>query len=190
MSLSLASLYADHRSIAAVLDTMQHLVRRHAPQRGAADVRVLRAILYYLDVFPERHHHRMEEECLFPAIRARSHEVDAVLDTLGRQHEAGAEAIRGLEQKLLRFEAGGEAEWPAFALAVETYVGRYEAHMRTEEADVMPVAARVLGADDWRLIEARFDARRDPLSGAGSADLLQRIVEIAPPPFGDGPAGD
>jgi hemerythrin-like domain-containing protein len=188
MTLSLASLYADHRSISAVLDTMQHLVRRHDPRRGADDVRTLRAILYYLDVFPERHHHRMEEDYLFPAIRARTHEADAVLDALQRQHEAGAEAIRDLEQKLLRYAEGGAADWPDFASAAEAYVGRYEQHMRLEEDALMPVAQRLLGAEDWRRIEAQFDARRDPLAGVSGTELLHRIVAIAAPPFGTGPA--
>jgi hemerythrin-like domain-containing protein len=150
----------------------------------------LRAILYYLDVFPERHHHRQEEDCLFPAIRARTHEADAVLEVLQRQHEGGAEAIRGLEQKLLRFEAGGAAEWPAFAQAVDQYVDRYDKHMRLEEDMIMPVAARLIDAPDWLRIEAQFAAQRDPLAGVTQTDLLRRIVALAPPPFGTGPLQD
>lgn len=190
MTPMLKSLYSDHRSISAVLDAMQHLVRRHTAAGGAADVKVYRAILYYLDVFPERHHHPKEEQSLFPAIRAHTHDADSALDTLTRQHAAGEASIRALEQKLLRYEAGGEPEWADFALGVDEFIAHYEAHMRLEEDVVMPIAARALTAEDWRRVEAEFARQRDPLAATEPAQLLHRIVMLAPPPIGIGPAAD
>ncbi len=54
----------------------------------------------------------------------------------------------------------------------------------------MPLARRVLDANDWAAIEAAFAAHRDPLAGAGTDDydaLFQRIVSLAPAPIGLGP---
>ena len=62
------------------------------------DPKVFRAILYYLDVFLEREHHHKEEAVLFPRIRQRTRDADAVLDQLACEHESGEEAIRDLEQ--------------------------------------------------------------------------------------------
>src|SRR4249920_385908 len=119
MSEPLAALYAEHRSIAAVLSAMEALVRQRRERRVRIDPKVFRAMLYYLDVFPEREHHPKEEKVLFAAIRRRTREGDAILDELGREHESGDRAIRGLEQAFLRYEEGGEAEFASFADAVE-----------------------------------------------------------------------
>jgi hemerythrin-like domain-containing protein len=189
----LTALYAEHRSIAAVLWAMEALVRQHRDQGKAVDPGVFRAMLYYLDVFPEREHHPKEESLLFARIRARTHEGDAVLDELAREHESGERAIRGLEQALVRLEEGGEAEFPAFAAAVDRFIGDYHAHMRKEERDVMPLAQRVLTPADWAEIEAAFAAHRDPLHGVPERDydaLFRRIVHLAPAPIGLGAKRD
>jgi hemerythrin-like domain-containing protein len=185
----LTALYAEHRSIAAVLWAMEMLVSQHRDQGRAVDPRVFRAMLYYLDVFPEREHHPKEEKLLFARIRARTHEGDAVLDELAAEHESGARAIRELEQALVRLEEGGEAEFPAFSAAVDRFVGAYREHIRKEERDVMPLAQRVLSPADWAEIEAAFGSHRDPLSGVPERDydaLFRRIVHLAPAPIGLG----
>jgi len=186
----LAALYSEHRSIAAVLAALEALVRERRDRGAKIAPRVFRAALYYLDVFAEREHHPKEERALFARLRSRTREADAVLDELGREHESGERAIAELGQALVRFEEGGEAEFPAFAAAVERFIGRYREHMRKEERDVMPLARRVFDAADWAAIEAAFAAHRDPLAGAGTDDydaLFQRIVALAPAPIGLGP---
>jgi hemerythrin-like domain-containing protein len=191
MSEPLSQLYSEHRSIAAVLSTMEALVRQ-ARERGARiDPKVFRAMLYYLDVFPEREHHPKEELVLFARIRRRTREADAVLDELAREHESGARAIRELEQAHVRLEEGGDKEFAPFAAAVERFVGHYREHMRKEEHDVLPLARRVLEPLDWTEIEAAFAVNRDPLAGAspetGYDELFQRIVKLVPAPLGLGP---
>lgn len=192
MARLLESLYREHRAIAAVLDAMQYLTRQVKADAGRADPRVFRAILYYLDVFPERHHHPKEEDFLFKALRSRTSEADALLAELREQHGKGESAIRELEQKLLRWEQGGDAEFAAFASAVEVFVENYSTHMRLEEDHVMPIAQRVLTADDWKAVETAFASHTDPLAAAGPERdpeaLLRRILNLAPPPIGVGPA--
>jgi len=194
MNEPLAALYAEHRSIAAVLSALEALVRQARDRRARIDPKVFRAILYYLDVFAEREHHPKEEMVLFPMIRGRTREGEAILDELGREHEGGERAIRDLEQAFLRYEAGGNREFAAFAEAAERFVGRYREHMRKEEREVMPLARRVLQPQDWREIEAAFATHRDPLArAAGETDyerLFQQIVALAPDPIGLGPRAD
>lgn len=190
MARPLSQIYAEHSSIAAVLSALTALLREKRAHRRRIEPRVFRAILYYLDVFPEREHHRKEELVFFPRIRQRTHEGDAVLDELQREHDAGERAIRDLEQAFMRYEEKGEAEFPAFAAAAEMYVARYLEHMRKEEREVLPLADRVLTADDWAEIERAFEAHRDPLAGAspqGDPDeLYRRIVMLVPAPYGVG----
>jgi hemerythrin-like domain-containing protein len=191
MTKLLEALYDEHRSIGAVLHGLRSLVRDQRDRGAKIDSRVFRAMLYYLDVFAERQHHPKEEDHLFPALRLRSKEAAVILDELGREHAHGERGIRELEQALLRYEEGGEREFPAFATAVERYVGDYYEHMRKEEQLVMPLAEKVLTAKDWNLIEDAFADNRDPLGGEGPSydhrNLFTRIVSIAPAPIGLGP---
>lgn len=190
MSRPLAQLYEEHSSLAAVLHAMSVLVREIRDHDKRVDPKVFRAILYYLDVFLEREHHHKEEAVLFPRIRQRTHDADAVLDQLACEHELGEKAIRDLEQAFVRYEEHGSTEFGAFADAVDRYVERYREHMRKEEREVMPLAQRVLNAQDWIDVEAAFASHRDPLAGSSPEtnhdQLFRRIVTLVPAPLGLG----
>ena len=191
MSRYLTALYDEHRSIAAVLHAMEFLVAEKRAGRMRFDPKVFRAMLYYLDVFPERVHHHHEEQYLFKALRRRSSEAVPTLDQLGAEHAGGLTAIRNLEQALLRFIEGGDAEFAAFAAAVQKFVDAYRDHMRREEQEVMPLAEKALTKEDWAEIEAAFAQHEDPLKDAQGVDyhkIYSKIVAIAPAPLGLGPS--
>lgn len=185
----LSQLYEEHGSLAAVLNALTALVDEVRKHGRRVDVQVFRTMLYYLDVFPEREHHRKEEAVLFARLRERTHEIDGVLDDLAREHAAGEQAIRALEQAFLRYEAS-TAEFPAFAAEAQRYAARYFQHMHKEEHQVMPVARRVLTTQDFLEIEAAFAAPRDPLAGvappADPDELFRKLVAIVPAPYGAG----
>jgi len=184
----LDALWNEHRSIAVVLHAMEYLVREQRKHGTRINPAVFRAILYYLDVFPERLHHPKEEDYLFAAVRRKTSEADAILDELRQEHDSGAHAIRDLEQDLLRYEEGGDKEFERFASAVEQFVAGYRQHMRKEEDGVMPIARRVLNAQDWADINRAWAENRDPLTGVETEkeyeQVLDRIVKLAPPPIG------
>lgn len=187
MTKLLQALYDEHRSIAAVLDALQQLLRE--VQRGKrVDPKVFQQILYYLDVFPERHHHPKEDEVLFRAVRSRTDRADAVIAQLERQHAAGAGAIGTLAQLLNRWQGGELAD--AFAQAGADFVARYREHMRLEEEVLMPIAQQALQPADWAAIEAEFARHDDPLHGVAPGDdpreMYRRILYLAPPPIGLG----
>jgi hemerythrin-like domain-containing protein len=187
--LHLQTLYREHRSIAAVLSTLEHLADGIESRGERVEPRLFQAILHYLDIFPERHHHPKEESCLFDAIRARTHEADEVLAELQRQHEHGGTAIKSLERALQSWQSGGPAEQAAFVAAAKRYVQRYFKHMRLEEDGVMPIAAKVLSKEDWISIERAFAEHHDPIEATDDPKaLLHQILMLAPPPIGIGPA--
>ena len=167
---------------------MVSLVREQRKHGTKINPAVFRAMLYYLDVFPERMHHPKEENYLFAAVRRKTSEADAILDELREEHDSGAHTIRDLEQDLLRYEEGGAKEFERFASAVEAFVSGYRQHMRKEEDGVMPIARRVLNAQDWEDINRAWAENRDPLTGVETEkeyeQVLDRIVKLAPPPIG------
>jgi len=181
----------EHRTLAAVLHGMLYLVREIGEDATEADLRVLDAMVYYIDTFPERYHHPKEDRYLFRILRRRCADAAPLLDRLETEHRAGNEKIRSLEQTLARFHAGGKDEFSNFRAAVEAYAKFQWDHMQAEEREVLPLAETHLTAADWREIDTAFEGHTDPLLGAEAGEkydaLFARIVTLAPPPIGVGP---
>jgi hemerythrin-like domain-containing protein len=178
----------EHQALAAMLRSLSMLLA-HARRHGALpDFDVLRAMLFYIDEFPERLHHTKESDLLFPLVRERAPALAAVIDRLDADHAHGERAIRDLEHALLAFEVMGPSRRAAFEAAVRQYVDFYLAHMALEETEVLPVARAALTADDWMTLDAAFVANRDPLTGHEPADeyraLFRQIAMTAPAPIG------
>jgi hemerythrin-like domain-containing protein len=149
-------------------------------------------MVYYIDAFPERVHHPRESEYLFRFLRARCGEAAPILDVLEDEHRAGTEYVRRLGQALARYQGGGAREFPAFAAAVESFADFELAHMRREERDILPLAREHLLPADWDVIDAAFTGGAVPIFNPRTTDeyakLFERIVMLAPPPIGVGPA--
>jgi len=181
----------EHRSISAILHGMEYLVDRVRTRKAKIDPRVFSAMIYYLDTFSERMHHPKEDRYLFKAMRSRGGEAAAVVADLEKEHAAGGEALKRLEQSLVRYEEGGDKEFPAFAEAVAKFVREYRDHMQKEESVVFPLAQRILSTADWQAIDRAFEENRDPLAAQRESrdfeKLFDRIVSLAPPPIGIGP---
>ena len=181
----------EHAALAAMLRSIPLLLAQHRRHGTLPDFAALRAMLFYVDEFPEKRHHRKESELLFPKIRQRSPLARDVLDRLDADHARGERDIRDLEHALLGFEMIGEPRRAAFEAAAERYVAFYLQHMGIEEHDILPLAERTLTAEDWAELDAAFEANRDPLTGhepeADYRALFSRIVNLVPAPIGLGP---
>jgi hemerythrin-like domain-containing protein len=182
---------AEHQALSAMLRSMQMRVAQHRRQRTRPPFDVLRAMLFYVDEFPERLHHTKESRPLFARLRARCPELAGVLDRLDADHAQGEQAIRTLEHALLAYEVMGDARRVAFEQALQRYVDFYLSRMAVEENDVLPAAERVLTGEDRLVLDAAFATNRDPLTGHAVDDvyrpLFSRIVMSAPAPIGLGP---
>jgi hemerythrin-like domain-containing protein len=184
-------IHDEHRSLAAVLHGMLHIVRAIGTRGMAPDFRLLDAMVRYIDAFPERFHHPKEDAYLFKRLRARCPEAHPIIAALETEHRDGATKIRGLAQALERYRKSGRREFLPFANAVEAYAGFHWRHMRTEEDTLLPLARAHLTADDWNEIDDAFTGHSDPLFGVQAGveyDMLfRRIVTLAPAPIGLGP---
>ena len=182
----------EHRSIAAVLHGMQHLVRQIRERKTKIDPKVFRAMLYYLDTFSERMHHPKEDRFLFDPLCRRGVGFDALIIELEREHAEGGASLRRVEQCLIRYEEGGDKEFPEFAQEVDRFADGYWDHMRKEEEHVFPLAEKLFTAADWVGIDCAFGENADPLERDRDEKdfrkLFSRIVSLAPPPIGVGPA--
>ena len=181
----------EHSSLAAMLQSMRMMVDRGPGDDPRNFFEVLRAMLFYIDEFPERRHHPKESQLLFPRVVRAAPEVGLAIARLDRDHEYTERAVRDVQHLLLAWELLGESRRKPFTMEFARYVNLYLEHMRLEESDVLPVAERLLSQADWDELDAEFEKNCDPLTGKYQPDpvyeaLFSRIVRKAPAPIGLG----
>jgi hemerythrin-like domain-containing protein len=182
----------EHGALSAMLRSLAMMIDHGPSDQPERFFDVLRAMLFYIDEFPERLHHPKESKHLFPKLAAAAPELRAVIQRLEADHISGEHRVRELQHLLLAWELIGEARRTDFVEAAKGYVRFYLDHMRTEETQLLPVAERLLSPADWADLNKAFSTDRDPLAG-GARDpcynrLFTRVVLTAPAPIGVGPA--
>ncbi len=188
---SLEIIRDEHSSLAAMLQSMRMLVDRGPVSDRKNFFDVLRAMLFYIDEFPERLHHPKETELLFPRVAKAAPEVGVAIARLDRDHEYTEHAVREIQHLLLGWELLGDARRQKFVDAFDKYVNLYLAHMQLEEQEILPAAEKHLSEADWQALDAEFEKNCDPLGGKYKPDpvyeqLFTRIVMNAPAPIGLG----
>jgi hemerythrin-like domain-containing protein len=187
---ALRVIQAEHLALASMLRSLKMLVQRSREKVAPPPFDVLRAMLFYIDEFPERLHHPKETQLLFAKLRTRKPELNAVLDALDHDHERGEASVRELQHRLLAWELLGEPRREEFQRAATHYVDRYLHHMSVEESEILPATREAFKPEDWAELNAAFEANRDPLAGhdpSGEyAPLFRKILNTAPAPIGLG----
>ncbi len=177
-------IHDEHRSLAAVVQGLRHLVGEYRSGRSPADFSLLRAIVFYLDEFPQKRHHPKEDAYLFARLQLRTRTADSIIQQLRAQHAAGTEYVAALHATLDRFEAGKAGGREDFSAAVEDFADDILRHMALEESALIPLARRHLSGEDWVDISVAFGENGDPRFVADAehdfADLFERIMALAP----------
>ena len=164
----LEMLAACHLRVAQQCDTLRRLVPHllaHGSDAQAQTAAI--AVMRYFDTAAP-HHHADEEQDLFPALLEAMAGSDAV-------------CLRGLIQELIKDHRELEGLWPSMrgALAqvaaghatqlddhaVEAWISVYERHIAREEAELLPMAARLLSDAALDQVGRAMRERR----GVGSA---------------------
>jgi hemerythrin-like domain-containing protein len=188
---SIRIIHEEHATLSALLRSLDMMVKLGPGAKPASFFEVLRAMLFYIDEFPERQHHPKESELLFPKVAALDAEAATVIAQLDEDHAKGEAVVRELQHLLVAWEMLGEPRRAVFEQALASYLGFYGTHMRLEESVVIPAALRVLSADDWQALDQAFASNCDPLTGKHSHDpvyerLFTQILSKAPAPIGLG----
>ena len=188
---SLQIIRDEHASLAAMLQSMRMLVELGPDDSRRHFFDVLRAMLFYIDEYPERLHHPKESNLLFPKVVKASPKVLGAIDRLERDHMYSEKAARELRHLLLSWELLGPSRRQAFEEAFREYIDFYLDHMRLEEEVILPEAEKMLTPGEWADIDAAFEKNADPLTGkyppaAEYEKLFSLIVQRAPAPIGLG----
>src|ERR1700674_5382248 len=111
----------EHRSISSVLHALKHLTRSAQDATLKPDFRAFRAMVRYIDEYPERLHHPKEDAYLFARLSAVCPAARPLIKRLESEHREGARLMRELERALLFFEDSCPEGWAAFAGLVDQY---------------------------------------------------------------------
>lgn len=192
LNTALSIILDEHRSLAAVTHGLRFIVREMREKGIEPDSKLLWAMLYYIDTFPQKLHHPKEEAYLFRRLKMRTRDADKAIMELEEQHRAGAAHVKALEMTLGRYQAGAPGGREEFMTAAETFADEIAVHMALEENVLIPMAKQHLRPEDWIEIAQAFSENGDPRFGAEPdhefRTLFSRIVNLAPPPIGVGPA--
>ena len=177
----------EHFTLGTVLHSLQQMLRRGPGDAPQQFFDVVRAMLFYIDEFPEKRHHPKESDLLFPLLVRAAPDLKPVIERLEMEHMTGHERVRELQHLLLAWELLGDSHRQAFADDVLDYISLYMNHIKTEETQLLPAAERCLTAAERAQLDTAFQANCDPL-GPGSLDksyerLFTRIVLHAPAPI-------
>lgn len=123
----------EHSAVGAVLRSLQPLIQRGPGDEPERFFDILRAMLFYIDEFPERRHHPKESDLLFPKLARCAPELMPVIRGLENDHMQGEGRVRALQHLLLAWELIGESRRDAFVAAVTEYVHFYLDHMRVRK---------------------------------------------------------
>lgn len=188
---SLTIIRDEHAALAAILRSLRQMAERGPRDEPEAFFDVMRAMLFYIDEFPERLHHPKESDLLFPQVVRKLPELMPLVTRLERDHLHGEAAVRRLQHLLLAWELLGESRRPAFCEELSRYLDFYLEHMRLEEDEILPRAEAALDEAEWAALDRAFETNRDPMTGKYPRDavydrLFTRIVMKAPAPIGLG----
>ncbi len=180
----------EHATLSAMLYSIEMMEKRGPRGNRAQFFEVLRAMLFYIDEFPEKQHHPKENLYLFPPVLKKAPELQETLDQLELDHEVGERRIRELQHLLMRWEILGDDHQAEFRDAAKKYIDFYLHHLHLENTLIIPKALKVLNEEEWAVMDQAFESNSDPWLGntveGVYQNLFSKITNHAPAPIGLG----
>lgn len=175
--------HADHSKFAKLLELLEGQVEPFS-QGDTTDYPLMLDILFYMTHYADAFHHPMEDR-VFATLKERDDGARRKVDELMKQHGQLRQSGDALIADLEDIVNGSITSRDHMEALTRRYVANFRDHMRIEEGEIIPLAARVLGVEDWSAIDDAVKSIEDPLFGKNSrrryAALRQRISAETPP---------
>lgn len=183
----------EHQSLAGIIHAVRFMLKEIGSGKLEPDFKLLRAMVHYLDAYPEQRHHPCEDQFLFARLKARTDEGAAALARLEQEHAGGEARIKALEAALHRYAVDRTQGFDPFVAAFENFADFYREHMVLEEREILPLCRKHFNDEDWAAVEEGFRSYVDPLAGTGAPAthedfqrIFSKLVAAAPAPIGLG----
>jgi hemerythrin-like domain-containing protein len=106
------------------------------------------------------HHHRSEDEGLYPLVRSRDPHVAELVDAMHADHEAVASRIARVDAAAAEYALGdSEAQRDDLVEGLDDLEDVLLPHLAREEDEVMPVVAETLTDAEWRAVEQEHNVK-------------------------------
>ena len=178
----------EHQSLAAILHAIRFMLKEIGAGRIKPDLKLIRAMIHYLEVYPEHRHHPREDRFLFRRLRARTDEGRELLDKLFAQHAGALGRIKMLESALDAYEQD-QSDVSGLSKAFDAYAVFYRNHMFLEEQEILPLLQKHFTAQDWMEIDSELEAEGNSLGNMAGEEfpaIFSKLVASAPAPIGLG----
>jgi hemerythrin-like domain-containing protein len=173
MATPFSTWHEDHVHFARMLDLLESQVilfnRGERPNYS-----LMGTIIHYMQSFGDRVHHP-REDIAYARLVERDPDMEIVVNRLQQEHRVIATVGETLVDRLNEAESDMISSRSALEAAAAMYLVYYRNHLSSEERHVMPRAARLLTAADWKAVDEAVPASADPLFGA---DVHQRFVVL------------
>lgn len=129
---------------------------------GSPDYDLMRDIVHYLHDYADRFHHP-REDLAFASLLERDGTLKPVIYRLLQEHRVIGLTGSKLLDLLDAVTSDAMVSREAIEAAAATFLTYYRHHLETEERDVLPRAAALLQAADWKRVADALPAGPDPL---------------------------
>jgi hemerythrin-like domain-containing protein len=167
-------LVEEHFWIGKLLDCLQRLAEE-SRSSGIVGDGGSSELLSLLDSFADHRHQDKEERILFPRLMVRADEQQSrVLEHLLEEHADERRLMMSIRSNLLGALHGEPVCVREFSREAQAYVDLQRRHMASEAATLLPMAERLLTAQDDRDVVSGFGA-----VDAQGAEARHRVIERA-----------
>jgi hemerythrin-like domain-containing protein len=141
---------------------------------GHPNYDLMRDIVHYLKNYADRFHHP-REDVAFGILAKREPALAPVIERLIQEHRVIDSAGATLYKYLSDILEDNVILRDQVETAAATYFVYYRCHLESEEAEVLPAAARLLDNNDWAAIAAAIPSGADPLFGSDVAATYRNL---------------
>lgn len=155
---------AEHDNFSRLLDVFQREVDRfHEGERP--DYELMLDVVTYLRYFPEHTHHP-REDVAFARLVQKDPSLQTTVNRLLQEHRVISAAGAQIQQLLEQVIGDAIVERALLEAAASTFVVYYRHHISAEDQAIMPLAAKLLTAEDWAEVSRAVSSVPDTLFGA------------------------
>jgi hemerythrin-like domain-containing protein len=171
-----AQWHAEHVRFSQLLDFLDEEVAE-LHEGEDPDLGVMCDIVSYLSEYGDRYHHP-REDVAFARMVMRDPALRIPVNRLLQEHRAIAVAGEQLVTLLKEAMAGDVVLRSSIEASAALYLNYYRHHLATEERQIVPMAARLLTAQDWGVVARATSSGSDPLSGESRSKAYQALREL------------
>lgn len=176
MADSTALWHAEHVRFSRLLDLLEEQVAEFH-EGECPDLGLMRDVVSYLREFGDRFHHP-REDAAFARMVMHDPTLRLPINRLLQEHRAIAVAGEELVARLDEAMADAVILRAAVEASAALYLAYYRHHLATEEREIVPRAARLLTAEDWRIVAGAAPTGSDPLFGDPPSEAYRALREL------------